>query len=441
MVREKLPDKGIGNLAGLKKFESYSSCVDIPYMAARRVRFYRPELDAIRFLLFLLVLFGHYKEYVPVSTTAHPLLYAWQIAISFALPVFFLLSAFLIVELLLREREKTGTIAIKEFYIRRVLRIWPLYFGFFYFMAVVAHFIPRMGPPNHASWLAFTLFAGNVYIAKHGWVTYTIAPLWSISVEEQFYLTIPWLARWRGSQAIVWTSVLLTAVSYGTIWYYFNHLTAADDMIWVNSWVQFQFFAAGALLAILLRGRKLNLAIPLRLACYAGAAGCWFVAEYYLHWTASYWHPLSLSKALGGWALGMAGVLLVFVATLGFPEKYVPEWLVKMGNISFGLYVFHSLALYVCFFSLGRFAHRHLGAAATPVQTVVALGVLWAMAYSSHRWLEMPFLRMKKHFTVVASKEDGAGGKLSEPAPVHDRDAANRHPVSSGLGRGEEAVA
>jgi peptidoglycan/LPS O-acetylase OafA/YrhL len=398
-------------------------------MSGRPSRFYRPELDAIRFLLFLLVLFAHYKEYVPVSTTAHPLLYAWQIGVGFSLPVFFFLSSFLIVELLLRERAKTGTIAIKDFYIRRVLRIWPLYFGYFYFMALVAHFIPRMGPPNHMSWLAFTLFAGNIYIAKHGWITYTIAPLWSISVEEQFYLAIPWLAKWRGAAAIAVASVVLLVVSYATIWHKFYQLTSADNMIWVNSWVQFQFFAAGALLAILMRGRRPQLAVPLRLACYAAAAGCWFSAEYYLHWTASWWHPLSLGAALGGWALGMAGVLLVFFGTIGFPEQYVPNWLVKMGNISFGLYVFHSLALYVCFFSLGKFAHRHLGAAATPIQTVVALGILWALSAASHHWLELPFLRLKNRFTVVASKVEGSGGKNSEPvtamdAPLHGTGAA-----------------
>ena len=384
-------------------------------MSARPSRFYRPELDAIRFLLFMLVLFGHYKEYVPISTVRHPWLFEAQVAIGFTLPVFFLLSAFLIVELLMREREKTGTIAIKMFYIRRVLRIWPLYFGVFYGLAVLAHWLPKVGPPNHLSWMAFTLFAGNLYILKYGWVTYTIAPLWSISVEEQFYLTIPWVARWWGGKAIAWTSGFILTGSYLTIWWYYNHLTAADDMIWVNSLVQFQFFAAGALLALALRRTTLKLSIPSRIGCYLATALCWWTAEHWLHWTVSYWHPLSLVNAFAGWGLGLLGAVLLFLGTLGLEERYVPKWLVKMGNMSFGLYVFHSMALYFCFFTLDKWSHRHLGAAAIPVMTLVALAMIWAMSAASYHWVEMPFLRLKKHFTVVSSKPEG-GVDIAEGA-------------------------
>ncbi len=59
--------------------------------------------------------------------------------------MFFLLSAFLITELLLRERERTGQIHIKAFYIRRILRIWPLYFVAFYGLALLNHFVPGVG--------------------------------------------------------------------------------------------------------------------------------------------------------------------------------------------------------------------------------------------------------------------------------------------------------
>jgi peptidoglycan/LPS O-acetylase OafA/YrhL len=119
---------------------------------------------------------------------------------------------------------------------------------------------------------------------------------------------------------------------------------------------------------------------------------------------------------LGGWELGAAGVVLIFFGTLGWPEKFVPAWAVRLGNISFGLYMFHSIALYLCFFTLGRWAHRRMGAAATPVMTVVALALMFGMAVASHRWLEMPFLRLKRRFTVVASKVETADGSVGEPA-------------------------
>ena len=87
--------------------------------------FYRPELDALRFLAFLLVFFDH------GSGSFHSAL-ATKIgeASRCGLQLFFILSAYLISELLLREREKTGTVHILSFFVRRVLRIWPLYFLF-----------------------------------------------------------------------------------------------------------------------------------------------------------------------------------------------------------------------------------------------------------------------------------------------------------------------
>lgn len=77
------------------------------------------------------------------------------------MPVFFLLSAFLITELLMREEDRLGTIHMGSFYMRRILRIWPLYFTVFYGLILLNHFIPYTGAPDRFSWLAFTLFAGN----------------------------------------------------------------------------------------------------------------------------------------------------------------------------------------------------------------------------------------------------------------------------------------
>jgi len=97
--------------------------------------------------------------------------------------------------LLFRESDAMGTIHLKAFYMRRILRIWPLYFLVFFGLVVLGQFIRYAGPLDPMSWVAFTFFAGNWYICSHGWIqAYPVNPLWSVSVEEQFYIVIPIIA-------------------------------------------------------------------------------------------------------------------------------------------------------------------------------------------------------------------------------------------------------
>src|ERR1035438_8186009 len=94
-------------------------------------RFYRPELDVVRFIAFLLVFFHHTLLRADDIRIDHLLggLVPAYVAISwaggFGLSLFFTLSAFLICELDLKERQTAGTVSVKRFYIRRILRIWP----------------------------------------------------------------------------------------------------------------------------------------------------------------------------------------------------------------------------------------------------------------------------------------------------------------------------
>jgi peptidoglycan/LPS O-acetylase OafA/YrhL len=87
---------------------------------------YQPGLDALRFFAFLAVFLFHSCR----TFSANSVSVALYDPLSFGLPVFFLLSSYLITQLLVKERATTGTVHIKAFYIRRILRIWPLYFSF-----------------------------------------------------------------------------------------------------------------------------------------------------------------------------------------------------------------------------------------------------------------------------------------------------------------------
>jgi peptidoglycan/LPS O-acetylase OafA/YrhL len=192
-------------------------------------RYYRPELDALRFFAFLCVFFFHAGAYVSID----PVKYEWLSRVRavglFGVPIFFLLSAFLITQLLFSERERTGRIHIPSFYMRRILRIWPLYFTAFFGLAFLNQFWPGIGTDDPHAWIAFTLLCGNWYIFHHGWLAPSVDPLWSVSIEEQFYLIIPLLAARGGRQAVKITAWVLLALAYIAVAKYALHPNAIGN--------------------------------------------------------------------------------------------------------------------------------------------------------------------------------------------------------------------
>ena len=373
-------------------------------------RYYRPELDGLRFFAFVCVFCFHRMDYVPLDPSRNPWLFKFSTAGAFGVPVFFLLSAFLITELLMRERDATGTVHVKAFYVRRILRIWPLYFAAFFGLAVLNHFLPGVGPATHSSWLAFSFFAGNWYIVRHGWIAGPVDPLWSISVEEQFYIVIPLVIAFAGRRGLRIASYLLLAVAYVVIVRYALHPTAGDNGEWTDSFVHFQFFCAGTLLALLLRGRLSRLPVLARLSGFVLGFGCWFLC---LRLGVKSWEPhAGVAGSIAGWALMLLGAILFFLSTLGTAERYIPRALAYLGRISYGLYIFQSLILYFVFEKGGawltkivRTLHLPDGLRAS-IGTAVVLAATFVVAHLSFKFFERPFLRLKERFTFVRAREE-----------------------------------
>ena len=123
----------------------------VEYAAQAAPRFYRPELDALRFFAFLAVYVCHSIPNSSVGESAYTegagwvrLLAVIKDAGNFGVCLFFMLSAFLITELLRRELEAYRRIHVGAFYLRRVLRIWPLYFGVTIAYVLGGHYFPAM---------------------------------------------------------------------------------------------------------------------------------------------------------------------------------------------------------------------------------------------------------------------------------------------------------
>lgn len=369
-------------------------------------RYDRPELDLLRFLAFVGVFGFHYIDYAPFDHGSHPIFMGFCTIGAFGVSIFFLLSAFLITELLMRERARTGRIAVKAFFIRRLLRIWPLYFTMLFGLLALGLVVPKVAPSEWLAVLSFLLFVGNWYVTVKGWIAGSFDPLWSISVEEQFYLLVPFALALLAVRRVAVICVAVLAVSYAAIWNYAVHPVEGDNGMWTDSLVQFQFFAAGTLLSLGLRGWVPGWSVPVRLAVFAAGLGAWFWAL--LGFGVKSWdaHPTPLG-ALAGWGLVLAGAVLIFLSLLGLDRRYAPRWLTYWGRVSYGLYLFHSLVLYLTFgLLLGWFGTPALmdneqGGPVLWVGSALVFVVLFGMAHVSYRWLESPFLRLKDRFAVV----------------------------------------
>src|ERR1044072_110289 len=165
-------------------------------------RYYKPELDLLRFCALLFVFFTHRMDLARIEEAE----YYWGHHISmvgvYGVPLFFFLSAFLITELLTKEQEQFGKISIKPFYIRRILRIWPLYFTFFFGMVLLTSITDKFGGITAKAQVMFSLFSGNWYVTFNQWSAYPVNPLWSVSVEEQLYIILPLLFFYGGKTRV-----------------------------------------------------------------------------------------------------------------------------------------------------------------------------------------------------------------------------------------------
>ena len=354
---------------------------------------YRPELDALRFFAFLCV-FQHHTG-LPTSIHLPQILVLIHAAGEFGVCLFFLLSAYLITDLLWHERSRTGDIHLGSFYLRRILRIWPLYF-LFLALGVGAGFIWPNLAVEPMRIVASLLLLGNWFTASFGSASNPIAPLWSISVEEQFYVLMPPLARAGGKRALLVASAIVLILAYLVLWWLGIRHASANVGVWTNSLVQFQFFAVGCILATVLNGKAPNLPLLARLGIVFIGLCLWILAA---RGGLADTLPLQPTVLCAGYTIALAGTTLLFLATLG-TQLAIPGWLRYLGKISYGLYVYHLAVM--DFFGATKIYWD--GTAAKLVRGVVELLVTIAIASISYQFLERPFLRLKERFTFVPSR-------------------------------------
>lgn len=366
---------------------------------AQAESFYRPGLDILRALAFLMVFVAHglvwqLNKPIEIGAIAR--------AGEFGVCIFFFLSSYLITELLLREKRDTGTILIRAFYMRRILRIWPLYFA-----VIAARCLYGFLVPTHAVSVAWTisllLLFTNWYTEGHGYPPGFLFPLWSISLEEQFYLLWPWLVKYLSGGGLLAIASLVLGAAYVTLAWMLGQKRTLDPAIWVNSLVQFQFFALGTMLAIGLRGRVPHLGKTVRwglfvagLLCLRAAQAAVYVRDPIVAHDFAHIAPRFLSA--------LAACLCLFFSLLPSPVGRMQKPLIYLGKISYGLYVYHVLCLGAARHLLTYFGRRVDSLPSQLWTMAIALPCTVAIATLSYRYLESPCLRFKKRYTIVQSR-------------------------------------
>jgi peptidoglycan/LPS O-acetylase OafA/YrhL len=363
------------------------------------IRYYRPELDVLRFFAFFLVFLSHVvpgnleffaRAHIP-PVAAH-LIIDLAAGGAFGVDLFFALSSFLITTLLLRERQACGQIDVAAFYIRRVLRIWPLYFAFLLVVTpLLRQVLPGESMPLKYT-LAYTLLSGNWACAAWGYPHSVAGPLWSVSIEEQFYLSWPLvMRRWIRHLAVV-ASVLL-AVSFVSRLYLILH-GAVHPQIWCNTLARLDPIACGALLALYAQRKGLMLSLWVRVVLLSCGVVVLTAAGGYGDFVGTKALITLPAVAVGCMAL-ILGVLNLKITSR---RRSIAGVLVYLGRISYGLYVFHFMVIMVFQVSstpdpVGRVA-----------RIAAALLATIATAAASYHFLEKPFLRLKERFAHVESR-------------------------------------
>jgi peptidoglycan/LPS O-acetylase OafA/YrhL len=374
---------------------------------------YFKNLDGLRFLAALFVIVGHCQSEIEIHFNINPYTqYADKLA-NFGVDFFFVLSGFLISYLLFEELEKTGTVHVGKFYMRRILRLWPLYFIFSFTCILGAsyytHFFNFLDRPQtwaemRENLLHLITFSTNFQILSGMNYPggYTIGHFWSLSVEEQFYLIwapLIYFFRKRVLLLLFLTTIIgivttLWQPDIYQVWYKGN---APNNNLFAT-YCRFMFFGSGAFLAYFVQKQAIiakkfpwndswnkYLQIGFSIFVLYRSGSYLFGTRYYDQTEVLFINVLMAT------ALVLIAILKYTVVNLEF------KFLKYLGKISFGIYVFHFFAIHLVWHILDK---QHItGTTFFVLLPIFATLVAILLAALSYRFIETWFLKQKHRFT------------------------------------------
>jgi len=336
-----------------------------------------PQLDAVRGVAILLVILHNERSVFPSLHLERLFANGWM-----GVDLFFVLSGFLITGILLDSTPSDRYAT--NFYARRCLRIWPLYYALLVFMFVI---VPRLRPSDahtvfdkSSPWWAYPLFLQNVLVPSPTNAAGPLAVTWSLAIEEQFYLVWPWVVRYASPAQIRRLALLVIGLSPALRLYLAGH----DVNLYTNVFCRLDGLMAGALLALVVRSEAF---CPSRFVRRAWIALLIAVpAAFATEAVNARWIVFSCS------ALASAAFvyLALFSPHAGLQRVLTNRGLVYTGTISYGLYLLHKIP-----FDLAKTVHLDR----YPLLAwSILLAACYALAALSWKLLETPFLSFKQYF-------------------------------------------
>ena len=350
-----------------------------------------PELDGLRGIAILLVLLYHYIS-IPPGQPPSPLLQG-LFAIGWSgVDLFFVLSGFLIGGILLDVRQSPNY--FKVFYGRRFYRIVPLYY-----LWIGIYFIAASFWSNPETWRAipiYVFFLQNSAKINHAVLgTAFLGGLWSLAVEEQFYLIIPSVIRFlsrRGLLLILWSAIICAPVLRALL---HEHLASHPAAPYMLTPCRADSLAMGVLLALGWRNERLRAAFYRFQTLIYGTCLVLFCAFLYL----AVWKPSQYSLTMYSWGFSVVDAFfacLLAIAVMVPGSRWAAfcrlSFLAEIGRVSYCLYVIHAVVDLAChelfFQSLPR-----SDSLKTALVSVLAAALSYGLAALSWRFFEHPLLR------------------------------------------------
>jgi peptidoglycan/LPS O-acetylase OafA/YrhL len=393
-------------------------------------RAFYPALDGLRAIAFLLVFMQHYYS-IPWGWTG--------------VNIFFVLSGFLITGILFDTRDDRHR--ARNFYVRRTLRIFPLYYGIFVLVLLTQHVMHWQ--QRSIWWLAWPLYLGNFlrYLSPAAGVFGTpqqtaadaqlrtprdpyqglfLGHFWSLCVEEQFYLLWPWIVfKARSRRTLLW--ICGVVVVFDPLLRVLLQHTAPrwmlqEELLYRATPFQLDSLLLGGLIGLLWRGAHRDRLVLIARVVAACAAVLTLV--YLVHtinfsdpyWGRNYQYP----KWPFTWGLSFvnifaAALILCVLRPSGLLYRFFClrplRWI---GRISYGAYVLHDIPHYwysYVYARTGNIMERHVNASLGSMQIeharllmpVLALASTLLLAWLSFRFFESPFLNLKERWTIRGS--------------------------------------
>ena len=299
--------------------------------------------------------------------------------------IFFAISGFLITTLLLRERRATGGISLPKFYARRSLRIFPLYYAVLLVYAVMVFALQRHTLPGQDFFHNLPFFAtytSNWFVPLSGRVIFYFS--WSLATEEQFYLVVPSIEKYLSSLA-VWLIILAVGLHIASGW-----IPLGIVIERISTPLCFGVLAAHAL------DNEKSFPYIAALTRPKWCSAVWMIAVIACIWTNA--QDVLLATT-------MTGLVVSSVIRPDHGLAWFLDWapFQAVGRVSYGMYMLHQLCLNL----LKRAVHFPL-----PPFPLFAVGSLVAFcaAWTSYRWFESPFLRLKR---ALCLRRESTGGAIT----------------------------